>query len=311
MKQPSDLQPRTLINRVMSGKKQYRTNDYLQAFAKLPSTELHDTPTVGYLEVIKLWNSLQSTPNKVRYFTFSLTHNNSITIKKIKKFYSHEKYAYILHDKDKSAEHKHYHYLLMFESPRSFKAIANDLEIPVTMLQKVYSKKGMLDYLTHENDPNKYHYSLDEITANFDVQEEKDKDEQGGSGKIHDFKKFFFDYCDLREGRITIEEFFDKYKYVLCDISCTSAFGIADRLYLAKYEGSSSGASLSSRAECRGRTSVSNSSIQTKFYNIDPNTPVWLENGSKFSVGSEPAKVQKRRDYRKGNSRSDLCDIEP
>lgn len=68
---------------------------------------------------------------------------------------------------------------------------------------------------------------------------------------------------------------------------------------------------MSSRAEFRVRTPVSNSQIQTKFHTIDPNTPVWIDHGSKYSVGSEPAKVQKRRVYRKGNPRSDLNDLEP
>ena len=96
-------------------------------------------------------------------------------------------------------------------------------------------------------------------------------------------------------------------QYIFCDIGSPS-----ERLkqYDRIYNSSCTGASLSSRAEFRVRTPVPKNPIQTKFHSIDPNTPVWLDHGSKFSVGSEPAKVQKRRDYRKPNPRSDLNDIE-
>lgn len=210
MKTPSEVSTQILINRVMSGKKEYRTTEYLQAFANISSNELH-TNTGSKHELYKLWNSLQSTPGKVRYFTFSLVRDNDVVIKKIKEFYSHEKYAYICHDKDKISEHKHYHYVLMFESPRSFKTIANDLEIPVTMLQKVYSKKGILDYLTHENDPNKYHYSLDEIHANFDIEEEKKKDDGPN------IDEEFSDFCKLRNGEMPLADWWEKWKNIFYD----------------------------------------------------------------------------------------------
>ena len=193
----------------MSGKKQYRTHDYLTAFSKISSSQLHSN-NYSRRDIITLWNSLQKTPTKVRLFTFSLTENNSIVSKRVEDIYKNNKYAYICHDKDKSAEHKHYHYLLIFDSPRSFKSIANDLEIPVTMLQKVYSKKGMLDYLTHENDPNKYHYDLSEIHANFSVEEEKKTDDPD----IDPWQEFQ-DFVALREGRMSYREWFDKYSPLL------------------------------------------------------------------------------------------------
>lgn len=200
-KDPSQLTSETLIKRVMSGTAEYRTNEYLQAFSKLPSTQLHH-PTISHLEIIKLWNSLQSTPNKVRYFTFSLVKQNHSVQSKIKEYYDKScKWAYICHDKDTSAEHKHYHYVLMFDSPRSFTSIANDLEIPVTMLQKVWSKKGILDYLTHENDPNKFHYFLSDIIANFDVEvEKKNTDGPDIDGEWSMYKK-------LRSGEISKDDF--------------------------------------------------------------------------------------------------------
>lgn len=206
-KKASDLTTQTLINRVMSGTAAYRTDEYLKAFGSISSSDLHTDNSGNYsrFEMIKLWNSLQRTPNKVRYFTFSLVHDNSIVQRNIKSKFDSQKWAYICHDKDTAVEHKHYHYVLMFDSPRSFSSVANDLDIPVTMLQKVYSKKGILDYLTHENDPNKHHYNLSEIQSNFDVEDEKKSD--GGFPMI----EFYRDYCKVRQGVLTPEDFLTKY----------------------------------------------------------------------------------------------------
>lgn len=303
-KSPNTLSPLTLINRVMSGKKEYRTEDYLQAFSNIPANELHSS-IYSRFDIINLWNSLHDCKIKTRHFTMSLVRDNKIVQDNIKKKFLDAKYAWILHDKD-STEHKHYHYVLIFPNPRSLKSIANDLELPYTMIDKVWSKRGILDYLTHENDPNKHHYSLSEIEANFDVQEEKDRDDLGGPGKIRDFKKFFYDYCDLREGRMTLDDFLDIYKSLLCYISCTSAFGIADRLYNAK----STEAGLSFRAECRVPYPCSKKPIQTAFPSKNPEQIPWIDHGSKpFIVGTDNPKPQKKRQYRKPNPRSDLNDV--
>lgn len=308
-KNPNELKPETLVNRVISGTKDYRTKDYLEAFAKLPSTELHSS-NYSRFEILKLWNSLQSTPNKVRYFTFALHRDNSIVIKKIKEIYAHDKYAYICHDKDTSADRKHYHYVLMFDSPRSFKGIANDLEIPVTILQKVYSKKGILDYLTHENDPNKHHYELSEITANFDVEEEKNK----GGG--FDPWQEFCDYVDMVEGRMSPRDWFLKYHGVLCDIG---SFSQRHQLYhrihedSCKFEGFGTGASLSSRSEFGVRTPVKNP-FQTAFSKVFSDAAPWLMDGSEVVFSDpdakKPPKSGKNGRYAKPNPRSDLNDIE-
>lgn len=221
-KSPEQLTPLTLTKRVMSGN---TSKEYLEAFQKLNPNEIPYTSLASHgfsrFDILQLWNSLQKTPNKVRYFTFSLVYDNKIVQDNIKKYYEHEKYAYILHDKDTSAEHRHFHYVLMFNSPRSFKSVANDLQIPVTMLQKVYSKKGILDYLTHENDPNKHHYSLDEITANFDVDEEKN------SGDGFPFKEFFHDYCKLRSGMLDVDDFIDKYSMYCATLRLYQKDGIS------------------------------------------------------------------------------------
>lgn len=309
---PDQYTPDTLIKRVMSGKKEYRTNDYLTAFSKLSSTDLHHSD-YHRRDIITLWNSLQNTPNKVRYFTFSLTSNNGLVSKAVEEIYKNDKYAYICHDKDKSVEHKHYHYVLMFDSPRSFKSIANDLEIPVTMLQKVYSKKGILDYLTHENDPNKHHYSLDEIHANFDV--ENEKNDPNGLLTKEEILEEFYDYWALKEGRMSRADWLDKYWQKLCIVRhYGSRLKIADMLFQST--NSCTGASLSTRSEFRGRTSVSNPPIQSAFSEVFPNKVAHLGYSSDPSkpvtFGNPDYKAPKlrKKSYAKPNPRSDLNDIE-
>lgn len=298
MKSPTELKPQTLIKRVMSGTKEYRTKEYLDAFAKLPSTELHHSD-FSRLEIIKLWNSLQSTPNKVRYFTFSLVRDNHPVQRSIEKYYGSAKYAWICHDKDAGSEHKHFHYLLMFDTPRSFSSIANDLEIPVTMLQKVYSKKGILDYLTHENDPNKHHYSLSEVHANFDIEDEKKDDDS------FDPWEEFCDYTAMKKGEMSYQEWFAKYRHLLCIVRhFGSRLQMYDRLHQS--ENFCTGASLSTRSEFRVPHPRSKKEIQAAFRGVFPEQIEWLEDGSPVAFVSDPAKVRNKKDYRKPNPRADL-----
>lgn len=204
-KKPFELSPETLIKRVMSGTVAYRTKDYLDAFKNLPCNELHSSS--DYFETVKLWNDLQSTPPKVRYMTLSVTQRIHFVKEKIAEYYSDAKWAYIVHDKDTSAERKHLHAVLIFGNPRSLKSVATSLELPLPMVQKVWSKKGILDYLTHENSPEKHHYSLSEITANFDVEEEKKSDDNNAIDVMQEFD----DYCAMREGRMSKREWIEKY----------------------------------------------------------------------------------------------------
>lgn len=275
----NELKSQTIIKRVMSGK---TDKELLQAFSKLSSTDLHHSD-FSRQDIIKLWNSLQNTPNKVRYFTFAIVDNNHVLQKKIKEIYSHDKYAYILHDKDKSAERKHCHYYLEFKSPRSFKSIANDLEIPVTMLEKVYNKKSMLDYLTHENDSNKHHYDISEITANFDIEQEKKDD------GIPDIIQEFDDYCKVRQGLMDMCEFIQK--YAVCIVR--HQFSQRMQIYERTFNSSCTGAGLSSRSEFAVPFPCSDVPKKVAFPKIDPNSIEALENGASYSILSETGNARK------------------
>lgn len=292
-KSPSELRPETLIKRVMSGKKEYRSEEYLQAFGKIPCSDLHVTGSdYSKFEIVKMWNTFQKTPNKCQYFTFSLVEGNHSVIKKIEDIFKHEKYAYILHDKDKSAEHKHYHYVLMFSSPRSFRSVANDLEIPVTMLQKVYSKKGILDYLTHENDPNKHHYELSEIHANFDIEDEKKSDGNG-------FRVFYEYYSKFRTGLISKDDFVDYINNMYCaTLSVYHKMYLAEKVFDTEVVRERRACPVS---EFHRQTPEEKLQTQLSFAGIDPNKIVYLEDGTPFSAPLYSGKVRKKRTKIKGN----------
>lgn len=101
---------------------------------------------------------------KRRNYTFALTQDNERIIKLVKKY---PKYAYIKHDKDDAEPH--YHYYIEFPNPRAISAVASELKIPENMIQQVFDKRGILNYLTHENSNGKFHYDKSEIITNMDL----------------------------------------------------------------------------------------------------------------------------------------------
>ena len=182
-------------------------------------------------ELLSDWNHLQKTPPKTRIFTFATKRCPELIAKYLEQTFPFNRhlnekgeyvwdskpqspyYAYIKHDKDNRDKvipsdpesGIHYHFYLEFPNARSYASVATDLGIPVTMLQGIkVSKKAILQYLTHENDPNKHHYSPEEIHSNFNVIEERQVDE-------FDHRQLALDYWDLRHGKMTYLEFYDKY----------------------------------------------------------------------------------------------------
>lgn len=84
------------------------------------------------------------------------------------------KYAWILHDKDSNPEtgelkDAHYHIYLEFPNPRSLNSIAKELDIEPNMIEVVRDKRGILAYLTHSRNPEKYQYEHEEIHSNFEI----------------------------------------------------------------------------------------------------------------------------------------------
>ena len=104
---------------------------------------------------------------KRRNYTFALTKDNDRVSKIVEQY---PKYAYIKHDKDTTVEH--FHYYVEFPNPRSLNSLALELNIPANMIQQVFNKTGILEYLTHKNETDKHHYDESEIITNMDLKTE-------------------------------------------------------------------------------------------------------------------------------------------
>lgn len=97
-----------------------------------------------------------------------------------------EKYSFIIHDKDTytveeekkdpsrkqgTLKPEHVHLLLKFDAPQHFKNIASWFNIPENFINKIKGGwESAVIYQVHRNAPEKFQYSVDEVTANFDVQ---------------------------------------------------------------------------------------------------------------------------------------------
>lgn len=205
-------------------------------------------------ELLDAWNHLQKTPGKTRIFTFATKRCPGLIAKYLDEHYPFNRhlnengeyvwdnrpekpyYAYIKHDKDTRDDTVdklysdpesgiHYHFYLEYQNARTFASVATELGIPVTMLQGVkVSKKAVLQYLTHENDPKKHHYSLSDIHANFCVETAR---EQGDFDHI----QLAHDVWDMLDGIITREHFLQKYN----NHCATLNFNQSMRLFIDVY----------------------------------------------------------------------------
>lgn len=173
-----------------------------------------------------------ATPTKRRNFTFSLkvqeTKNIDAIIATVSKF---PKYAYIIHDKDVHTEtgelkDDHYHFYVEFPNPRSFSSLANDLNISTNYIEKVYDKTAILEYLTHENQPDKHHYDRSEIITNMDFDNEIIK-------RI-DVTTEYKDWLSLMTGKLSAEDWFKKYASDLAKISVYNRLKIYSDMFKAR-----------------------------------------------------------------------------
>lgn len=91
-----------------------------------------------------------------------------------------DKWAFILHDKDvheESGELKkaHYHWIGSLENPVQISTVINRLEVPPQDVEFVKKKgdkvnwKGVVRYLVHDVNPEKYQYDANEVISNFDI----------------------------------------------------------------------------------------------------------------------------------------------
>lgn len=199
----------------------------LEYLATVGISELKLKTRDEYLMLLPKWNELHKPPlSKSRNFTFVQKGRHLAELRKrVEQFVP--KYAYIRHDKDDTLKDGvHFHFYIEFPSPRSWSAVATDLQIPVTALQKVLSKRGILEYLTHENDPKKYHYDKDDIVTNMDIKTEIEE-------PVFDFVAMYKDYKRMRQGKMSDVDFIDRYKIYIVRHSYASQLQIAERIYNA------------------------------------------------------------------------------
>lgn len=84
-----------------------------------------------------------------------------------------DKYAYILHDKDKkndgTLKNPHYHVYLHFTGGRTFDNIAKWFNLSPAFVSKIHGTFGdAVEYATHRNAPEKYQYDYSAVKSNFD-----------------------------------------------------------------------------------------------------------------------------------------------
>jgi len=110
-------------------------------------------------------------------------------------------WAWIIHDKDTDTE-KHVHAYIEFPNPRSFESVAELLNVPANMVCKVIDKNGILQYLIHKNQLDKFQYEFTEIHSNFNLE----------PFFMIKSNTLWVDYNLLRRRKITPDEFYEIHK---------------------------------------------------------------------------------------------------
>lgn len=83
-------------------------------------------------------------------------------------------YAFILHDKDKDTK-PHFHVMIWLYTAWEKSALVKwfkPFNATLANMGKIKNRKGALAYLTHSNRPEKYQYSLEDVTHTEDIKEE-------------------------------------------------------------------------------------------------------------------------------------------
>lgn len=82
-----------------------------------------------------------------------------------------EQWAYILHDCDITADgdskKSHYHFYGKCPTPRTPQCVANAIGVPLVSIRNVNKWKSAIRYLIHADNPEKFQYEPDSVSANF------------------------------------------------------------------------------------------------------------------------------------------------
>ena len=129
-------------------------------------------------------------------------------IAQCERYKSIKKYAFILHDKDVkedgTSKKLHVHLLLYFGNPLPLENIVKWFEhigVLKENLGPIHNWVSALEYLTHKNEPDKYQYNEEDITANFDFKQEIENKKRNSNVRnlINDFSnnEITFNYGTL------------------------------------------------------------------------------------------------------------------
>lgn len=82
-----------------------------------------------------------------------------------------EQWAYILHDCDTNADgdakKSHYHFYGKCPTPRTPQSVVNVIGVPLESIRNVNKWKSAIRYLIHADNPEKFQYEPDSVSANF------------------------------------------------------------------------------------------------------------------------------------------------
>lgn len=116
-------------------------------------------------------------------------------------------YAYIFHDSDDECADKHIHFLINIRGSRSIKSIAESLNCDYGVVQKCQLPRSYARYLIHLDDKLKVQYNKDCVITN-----NLDRYCYFLTDNVVDSSNLYYDYCLLREGRISASEFIENYR---------------------------------------------------------------------------------------------------
>lgn len=118
-------------------------------------------------------------------------------------------YFYILHDKDKdkSGNYIKPHLHFVIKGRHCLWKWSELLGIPEHMIEKTRSITGAVRYLIHKDNPEKYQYSPDDVFTNNASAFHKFIADQNS----YSFQEFSIDIRRLKTGRMSREEFEEKY----------------------------------------------------------------------------------------------------
>ena len=98
-------------------------------------------------------------------FTFAL-HNDIQASRIIDELPDFDIWAYIRHFPDDDNGTIHHHFYIHLKQPITIKAMANKLDLPANMVEWVRNKTKLIQYLKHDNHPDKIQYDDEEIITN-------------------------------------------------------------------------------------------------------------------------------------------------